>query len=93
MAAATLLRRHRSTAQALWHRISVRTERALDNAPPLAGRAEPNGASRTGRRPTCRELPTMAAPVTLDNARTDQLASSGRDGAVAARERHEWGAK
>jgi hypothetical protein len=92
------------------------------------------GASRTGRRPTCRELPTMATPVTPDNdialvadlgnagrpyrrcrpahadrvdtgscsraksgldtrahtgnARTDQLASSGRDGAVAARERH-----
>jgi hypothetical protein len=25
--------------------VSVRTERALDNAPPLAGGAEPNGAS------------------------------------------------
>ncbi len=24
--------------------VSVRTERALDKAPPLAGRAEPNGA-------------------------------------------------
>jgi hypothetical protein len=30
----------------------------------------------------------MATPVTPDNARTDQLASSGRDGAVAAGERH-----
>jgi hypothetical protein len=35
----------------------------------------------------------MVTPVAPDNARTDQLASSGRDGEMAAQERQRGGAQ